>query len=390
METNFEWLRHPDLQYVMGQLQSKGYKVYAVGGCVRDAMMNRPNKDVDLATDATPREVYAVFEDTPVKLYDTGLKHGTWTARTESGQSYEITTFRKDVVTDGRHAKVEYTKDVSDDAKRRDFTMNALYCSKDGTVSDPTGLGIADIMQKSIRFVGDPDSRCREDYLRILRLFRFMSQFGFPEDSIHKGAYIAAMDNREGLSKISGERIWEELKKILSGPSHYEALFLMECGGILKTILPNRNYNGYVDLSYKELIRGITKESVWVRRYFSLMRKEIPFPHAKEEAKKLALLSSAVMDKIPTDAKVWVYGDEVACDAATINNDVYLPNYDKIKSATKPVNAEILMNLGYVPGEVLGKALARADKLWLDSNLTMKSVDILEKIKKMFPISENV
>ena len=204
------WLNEADTKAVMDALQAEGGAARFVGGSVRNALMGEPVSDVDIATTATPEKAKALLEAKGVKVVPTGIDHGTITAVT-STRHFEITTLRVDVATDGRRADVAFTDDWVEDAKRRDFTMNALYCDADGTVHDPLG-GLDDLKARRVRFIGDPHERIREDYLRILRFFRFHAWYGKgePDDA----GLRACAEEKEGLRQLSGERVRDELFKI--------------------------------------------------------------------------------------------------------------------------------------------------------------------------------
>lgn len=192
-----------------------GHELWLVGGVVRDHILNRPSKDVDLATSATPEEQIAMLDAAGYRWFGTGLSHGTITVLA-GDVPYEITTFRTDVETDGRHAIVEFTRNLVNDLSRRDLTMNAMAMSlTDGRLVDPFG-GREDALAGRVRFVGTPGDRIREDYLRIMRWFRFMSRFG--ADLLENTAdAVAVAENAHGLKRISVERIWSEMQRILSG-----------------------------------------------------------------------------------------------------------------------------------------------------------------------------
>ncbi|HSR72244.1 MAG TPA: CCA tRNA nucleotidyltransferase, partial [Kiloniellales bacterium] len=170
------WMEAPETRRVIEALSATGHEARFVGGCVRDALAGRPVRDLDIATRATPTEVIELLEIADIKTVPTGLAHGTVTAVT-GGRAFEITTLREDVETYGRHARVAFTDDWKADAARRDFTINALSCAPDGTLYDFFG-GIADLKAGRIRFVGDARARITEDYLRLLRFFRFQAHYG--------------------------------------------------------------------------------------------------------------------------------------------------------------------------------------------------------------------
>ena len=184
-----------ETQAVFAALAAKGHAARAVGGAVRNALLGRPVVDVDIATTAKPEEVIAAAEDAGLSAVPTGIAHGTVTVIADR-VPYEVTTLRRDVETHGRHATVAFTDDWAADARRRDFTINALYCSADGEVFDPLG-GAADIEARRVRFIGDARERIREDYLRILRFFRLTAEYGVGAPDAE--ALAACVLERDGL-----------------------------------------------------------------------------------------------------------------------------------------------------------------------------------------------
>ncbi len=232
-------MRDPATRAVMAALEAVGGQACArfVGGCVRDALlgMERADLDIDIATVLTPPQVIAALEAAGLKAAPTGVEHGTVTAIAR-GRPFEITTLRRDVETDGRRAVVAFSTDWAEDAARRDFRLNALYMDPDGTLHDPTGGGVADARAGRIVFVGDPETRIREDYLRILRFFRFLAGYGrgAPDDA----ALAACARLKAGLAGLSGERVAKELLKLLAAPDPRHAVGLMAKTGVLGVLLP--------------------------------------------------------------------------------------------------------------------------------------------------------
>lgn len=205
-----------------------------VGGAVRDAIAGRPVADIDLATARQPAEVIAALSEAGIRSVPTGVEHGTVTA-VIGGRGFEITTLRRDVETDGRHARVAFTSDWKADAARRDFTINAMSMNASGAVFDYFG-GIPDLRAGVVRFVGDPAARIAEDYLRILRFFRFHARYATaePDAAIRE----AIRNGIPGLAQLSAERVWNELSRILHAPDPRKALALMAELGVLKAIVP--------------------------------------------------------------------------------------------------------------------------------------------------------
>lgn len=235
--TNEDWLTASSTRAVIAALEAKGGKGVArfVGGAVRNAVMGLAVGDVDIATPLTPDQVIEALDAAGLKHAPTGLTHGTVTAIAEH-TPFEITTLRQDVTTDGRNATVAFTDDWTEDAMRRDFRLNALYADPDGLIFDPTGEGVADALAGRIVFVGDAETRIREDYLRILRFFRFYAWYGRGEADPVALAACAAL--KEGMVRLSAERVWKELQKLLAAKDPVPAVRLMGETGVLAQVLP--------------------------------------------------------------------------------------------------------------------------------------------------------
>ena len=233
----------PETGAVLEALTAEGAEVRFVGGCVRDALAGRPVKDIDLATPDPPEAVIRLLEAAGLKVVPTGLKHGTVTA-ISGHRPFEVTTLREDVETYGRHARVAFTDDWVADAARRDFTMNALSCRSDGAYFDPFG-GLADLKAGRIQFVGDPRARIEEDYLRLLRFFRFHAHYGQGAPTALGLEAAAVLAPR--LSSLSGERIRDELLKLLAAHDPVPVIRIMECHRILRAVLPAFEDPGMLD-----------------------------------------------------------------------------------------------------------------------------------------------
>ena len=259
-----DWLSDPSTQSVCAMLTGAGHQALLVGGCVRNALLGAPVTDIDIATDATPDRVVALAKAAGLKPVPTGIDHGTITVVAD-GKPHEVTTFRRDVETFGRHATVAFSTDVAEDAARRDFTMNALYARPDGTVIDPLD-GLPDLQSRHVRFVGNPDQRISEDYLRILRFFRFTAWYGNPALGMDADGLAACADGIDGLQTLSKERIGAEIRKLLAAPDPAPATASMARAGILAAILP-----GVDDRALAPLIHLEGDEAPrWLRRLAAL------------------------------------------------------------------------------------------------------------------------
>ena len=227
-------LSEPYVRAVLSALDGESRATRIVGGAVRDALVGRTVTDADLATTFLPTEVIARAEAAGLKTVPTGIEHGTVTVIAD-GKPFEVTTLRRDVETDGRHAVVHFTTDWKQDASRRDFTMNALYCDIAGDVLDPLG-GIADLRAGRVRFIGSAEDRIREDYLRILRFFRFFAWYG--EGRPDADGVKACARLKAGIATLSAERVWAELKRLLRAPDPARALLWMRTTEVLQKTLP--------------------------------------------------------------------------------------------------------------------------------------------------------
>jgi poly(A) polymerase len=226
------WMRSAEVTAVLRALGEARF----VGGAVRNALLGRDVSDVDIATPLEPPEVVRRLETANIKTVPTGIEHGTVTA-VSGGKPFEVTTLRRDVSTDGRRATVAFTTDWKEDSARRDFTLNALYATPDGEIFDYHG-GVSDLEAGRIRFIGDAAARIREDYLRILRLFRFHAWYGKGE--MDGEALRAAADAKDGLARLSGERIAKEMLKLLEAEEPVTVLRIMAASGILAEVLPGQ------------------------------------------------------------------------------------------------------------------------------------------------------
>ncbi len=227
-------LHDPDLAPILAALP----RARLVGGCVRDMLAGREVADIDLATPDPPEAVLAALSTAGLRTIPTGLAHGTVTA-ISGGRPFEITTLRRDEYTDGRHARVAWTDDFAQDAARRDFTINAMSLDQTGTLHDPFG-GAEDLQAGRVRFVGEAAARIAEDYLRVLRFFRFFARYGRPpaDDAAVEAIRAAAALPESGLRRLSAERVWSELKRILAIPDPRDAVALMAALGVLAAVLP--------------------------------------------------------------------------------------------------------------------------------------------------------
>jgi poly(A) polymerase len=369
-----------------------------VGGCVRNALLDEPVADVDIATQLTPDLVEKACRNAGMAVHPTGIEHGTLTV-VAAGVPYEVTTLRRDVETDGRRATVSFTHDWAADAQRRDFRMNALYADSDGEIFDPVGGGLDDIAQRRIVFVGDAETRIREDYLRILRFFRFQAWYGVAApDPV---GLAACGQLRGGLDGISAERIWMETKKLLGAPRPLAALEAMQRVGVLDQLFPGSKGLGLISkLVGLEMQRGFAPDPML--RFLALFWKDADKVHAIANKLKMSnderhRLNWPTQDETPlwggiTDAEVRaaVYraGQQVVTDRAMMEwAKGGVDDWAGVISVANawqrpamPVSGADLLAKGVSEGPDLGATLRRLESDWVDSDFTLGREDLLARV----------
>jgi poly(A) polymerase len=264
------WMDAPETRAVVAALTAEGAEVRFVGGCVRDAVLKRPIKDIDIATHDPPQRVLALLDDAGIHAIPTGIAHGTVTA-VIGREHFEITTLREDIETYGRHARVAFTDDWTADAARRDFTMNALFADPEGAIYDPF-FGLMDLGAGRVRFVGDPMKRIDEDVLRLLRYFRFQAHYGRPP--MDRVALAACRKMAPRLAGLSGERVSGEIIRLLQAPDPVSVLLAMHGEQVLPHVLPEARHFGRLRVLTWLESRAFVRDSVRpdaIRRLGALM-----------------------------------------------------------------------------------------------------------------------
>lgn len=364
-----------------------------VGGCVRNALMGVEVGDIDLATQLEPNDVATALKAANIRYVPTGIEHGTLTAVID-GHPYEITSLRKDVETDGRRAVVAFTQDWAEDAQRRDLTINALYADIDGHVFDPTGQGLEDLTAMKFRFVGNAEDRVKEDYLRILRFFRFLAWYG-GKGKVDAQALKACRENRKGLKKLSAERVWSELKKMLLARDPSRAVGIMLTNEILDTLLPEAsNADGLTRMVALEQREAIDPDHLL--RLMAMSARE-PLQMAllckrlKMSTKETARLrswadSSAALDPHADDREklkaIYLAGKQVVIDRARLRaageddalmSSRWMSLADLAMGWTPPefpISGKDMKAAGVEPGPQMGKMLEALKALWVRSGFT--------------------
>jgi poly(A) polymerase len=373
------WLRDPATQALLRTLTDAGHQALFVGGCVRNALLGVPVADVDIATDARPEAVTRLAEAAGLRVVPTGVDHGTVTVLTGTA-AHEVTTFRRDVETTGRHATVAFSGDVATDAARRDFTMNALYARADGTVVDPLG-GLADLAARRVRFVGDAGARIAEDYLRILRFFRFHAWYGNPAGGIDPDGLAACAALAEGLDTLSRERVGSEVTRLLAAPDPAPAVAAMQAAGVLGRVLPGAEGRALVPLVALE---GALPPR-WLRRLAALGPEAAAdrLRLSRRDARALADLDAAIETGAGAAELGYRFGAEAARDAILVRAALgatpppagWQDAVARGAAARFPVQAADLMPA--LAGAALGERLRALETRWIASDFTLTRADLL-------------
>ncbi|MFZ5963635.1 CCA tRNA nucleotidyltransferase [Thalassococcus sp. BH17M4-6] len=379
------WLMQPATQAVLGLLTDAGHQAYAVGGCVRNALLGAPVQDVDIATDALPETVTELAENAGLKAVPTGIAHGTVTVVAD-GMGFEVTTFRADVETDGRHAVVRFSDDLAEDARRRDFTMNALYADAQGNVIDPL-KGLPDLRARKVRFIEDPAQRIAEDYLRILRFFRFNAWYADPEQGFDPEALAAIADSLDGLAGLSKERVGAETLKLLAAPDPAPAVAAMQRVGVLGRCLPGAESRALAPLVHLEHQHGMAPDPL--RRLASLgVFDGAPLRLSKAQQRRIELYQSLIGAADSPGAIGFRHGAEMAKDVLLLRAAMLetpldagdLLRADEGAKAGFPVSAQDLMPA--FKGPALGAELVRLEALWIASGFRLSRDQLLDLAAK--------
>jgi poly(A) polymerase len=379
MKITGDWLTRPATQTLCDAVLAGGYRIFFVGGCVRNAVLGEPVGDLDLATDALPEHVIHLMEAAGFKAIPTGIDHGTVTVLA-GGIPHEITTFRHDVQTDGRRAVVAYSSDLAQDAARRDFTMNALYADPAGEVVDPLG-GLQDLLARRLRFVGEPAQRIREDYLRVLRFFRFSATYGDPALGMDADALAACAELADGIDALSRERIGAEMRKLLAARDPAPALASMAASGVLRHVLSGADPRYVAPLVHLEA----EMPPRWQRRLVVLGGQDWAdaLRLSRSEQGLMARLRDQIGGSLSPAALGWKLGAEAGADALLARAALLespLPGQwqaDVARGAASrfPVTAADLMP--QLTGPALGAKLALLEDRWLASDLRLTRDDLL-------------
>ncbi len=397
------WMKRPATQAVMAALAAKGGADCArfVGGCVRNTLLKQPVGDIDIATTLTPDEVTAALKAAGIRAEPTGIDHGTITAITDK-QPFEITTLRRDVETDGRRAVVAFTTDWAEDAARRDFRLNALYADMEGAVFDPVG-GIEDARAGRIVFVGDPETRIREDHLRILRFFRFFAWYGKGEADA--AALEACGRLKDLLGGLAAERVQKELLKLLDAEDPVPALRLMAASGVLGVLLPKTQ-----GLARLEELAAIENDMLFSHDAELRLAALLPDAATAAETAEALRLSNAQKARLtaalgegprivswlsPKETRQTIYrlGAQAFCDRvklswAAASRGKAAPQWRALLAVSQtwtvpelPLTGDEIMAAGVPEGPLVGQVMREVEDWWVDNDFIDDKLSIVERLK---------
>ncbi|WP_170335749.1 CCA tRNA nucleotidyltransferase [Ruegeria arenilitoris] len=376
-----DWIRVEATQDVCSALTNAGAQALFVGGCVRNALLNAPVSDIDIATDAHPERVLELTSKAGLKAIPTGIDHGTITV-VSGGIPHEVTTFRRDVETDGRRAVVAYADAVEEDAARRDFTMNALYARPDGTILDPLN-GLPDLRARRVRFIGNAEDRIKEDYLRSLRYFRFHAWYGDADAGFDPEALSAIASHLEGLEKLSRERVGAEMLKLLGAPDPAPSVAAMRSAGVLARILPGADDKALPILVKLEGDAGAPPDPI--RRLAAIAPLEVArtLRLSKAQLQRLTRMRDEAMGTAGVAELGFRYGStgglhETLLRCAFLEQpwtDDLAIALEKGAAASFPIKANDL--IPKYSGPALGKKLAELEARWIASGFLLDRDELL-------------
>lgn len=398
----FRALFTPEVKELVDIFRRHGHELRIAGGAVRDLLMHKAPQDLDFATTATPAQMKSMFEDEGVRMINAkGEKHGTVTARINDKTNFEVTTLRIDVTTDGRHAEVEFTTDWETDANRRDLTVNALFLGLDGTVYD-FFHGIEDLEKRRVAFVGDAAQRIREDYLRILRYFRFYGRIAVEPDSHEPEVLTAIRENVGGLGGISGERLWVELKKILVGNFNRELVCRLVDLGVSPFLgLPESpdlvefekvcERSKHLSPQPTTLLAALLQNeaevlSMHARLKLSAYERDLVLFVVRHRCDKKSLgdgLKPYQALLFTTKGKV---GDvqEWICEVLKYRADAELLERFRCWDVPRfPVNGNMLLERGLRSGPKFATVLGKLKEIWFESDFAMSSDELLQRLPEI-------
>lgn len=396
----FHSLFTPELQTLANLFKTYNYELRIAGGAVRDILQGKRPEDLDFATDATPRQMKEMFAREEIRtINEKGERHGTITARINDKENFEITTLRIDVLTDGRHAQVEFTKDWKLDANRRDLTINSMFLDLDGQLYDYF-YGYEDLRKRRVVFVGDASLRIREDYLRILRYFRFYGRIMDSPDKHDEATIKALRENIDGLAQISGERIWSEWNKILTGTFALElTLKLLECGSSKYIGLPAEPaVENFQTVYRRAMSNNVALKPVSLLVSMLRNEDEVMTMHNRlklsNSDRDLALFLVQHRECKPCERPLKPY-QQLIFVQPTARYDVYreyvkevlryrgamelLGELEQWKIPRFPINGNMMRERVSNP-RIIGKVLRQLQKVWVDEDFKLSGEQLLEHV----------
>lgn len=377
------WVTARRTRAVLDILTGNGAEALFVGGCVRNALLGFPVNDVDIATDALPEDVMRWAGAAKLKTIPTGVQHGTVTV-ISSGAPFEITTFRRDIETDGRRAVVSFSKEVAEDARRRDFTINALYAKPDGTVVDPLH-GMIDLQARRVRFIEDAAKRIEEDYLRTLRFFRFSAWYGDPGLGYDQDALSAIATHLDGLEALSKERVGSEVLKLLAAPDPSSAVATMRTTGVLNRILPGADDRALGPLIDIEQNARAPADALRRLAALSTDNHATHLRLSKAQSRLIGQLKDAAGSIMGPTELGYRMGPQLAADALMLRSALLETDFDEdtltvareASTAVFPVSAADLID--EYSGPRLGERLAKLESAWIKSGFSLSKDELLSR-----------
>ena len=407
--TGAEWFSDPTVRRVFAVLRADGEGARVVGGAVRNTLMDRPVSDIDFGTSLTPDQVTKLAGETGIRAVPTGIEHGTVTLVVD-GNSFQVTTLRDDIATDGRHAVVRFGSDWVADARRRDFTMNALSVDASGRVFDPLG-GLDDIRSGTVRFIGDPDARIAEDRLRILRLFRFHAEYG--RDQIRTNDLAAAVRGRHGLSDLAAERIGAEVSRIIMARRAAEVAVLMQDYGILPLVLGGIGYLEALRrvVAFEGAARALPSVSLRLAAVAARVEEDVErvtqklrLTNAQFRRMNAAIVLARRLNVRPDDRQarrlVYLHGQEAFRDgvvlaSAWVDGESgvarWLELYDlPVRRPTPvfPISGRDVTALGVTEGPRVGRLLALLEAFWIDHDFKLSEAELRTRLQAMIAAAQ--
>ena len=403
-EIQYNFLKDKLCMKIFSLLNEKEDTARFVGGCVRDSIIGLKTNDIDIATKLNPEDVVKILGSESIKVIPTGIDHGTVSVFSKDF-NFEITTLRSDISTDGRHAEVIFSDSWEEDSLRRDFTINSIYLKQNGELYDPHN-GIQNLKDKKIIFIGNPDERINEDYLRILRFFRFNAFYGNNNIKLSSDSIKACIKNKNKIKKLSSERVQNEFFKILNSSDPYFIVSIMRKIEILDLLFEHK-----VETKIFKKLLLIEKENSFSKNHIlrfaslALKNKKINannlqmFNFSKKERKELCLLTNQefeIHNKLnKSDIKKILYSidrktlkDMAKLSWALSNNRVTNKNWknvlsqiDKVAIPIFPLKAKDILDYGLEEGPIIGEILKKVEQDWIDSNFEHNKEDLLFKLK---------